>query len=761
MPNDSHVITRRRPPAGGLLLAVAAAALLLLPAAEVFAQAPAAAGVTSEQVTAAVQKAVACLRQQQREDGNWPGAGHKGGTTALCLLALLNAGVDANDPAVLQGIAAINRTPNREVYVVSLKAQVYAAADPVKYANELRRAVAYLSGAQLDSGMWSYRRRVGRGDNSNTQFALLGLHEAANASATVPKSVWRKSIRHFINTQNPDGGWGYSANGGSYGSMTAAAIASLYIGGQRLNVAANPVFRNGAYPNCGKYAQNLPLAKGLAWMIRNFSVQRNPGRNSWYYYYMYALERVGMISGMRAFGRYDWYRLGAAELVGKQDNMGSWGRGQQIYDTAFGLLFLAKGNRPVLIQKVQWNGKWNRNIHDLENLTNFIGEKLGKHTTWQTTSLSLPLKELRAGPILLITGHEFPKFSPAEIEKLKQFVERAGGTLLFEACCGKKEFAVGFRAFAKKTWPDYHLRPLRKDHPVFSSLFPLADTCGLEGLDSGCRTAVFFSPRALSCLWELQTIPDHSGKALQLGSNIAAYATGRDQLRDKLDIVELPAVEKPDHNERRTEVPRGAVRIARLIHDGDYNADPHAIRNLARQLRDQAKIDIVTRSRHIHASDKAIYEYPIVFMNGHHAFKLSDKDISGLRDYLKKGGVLITSNCCGRKQFDESFRKMVAQLFPDNKLTALPEDHPIYTGKTGVHLGEVKYRPVLAKELGKRGATHPPLETIRIDGRTLILYSKYDWCCSLEGDRPFSCRGYVDEDGKTLAMSLFLYALSY
>ncbi|MCD4824261.1 MAG: DUF4159 domain-containing protein [Phycisphaerae bacterium] len=735
------------------------AGLLALPAAA-FAQP--AQQLTSEQVNAAIAKAVAWLRQKQRADGTWPGLGHEGGVTALCTLALLNAGADANDPAVAKGIARLHKIPNHATYTTSLKCQVYAAADPKKYAAQLKAAAEHLINTQRANGMWGYSKSRGRGDNSNAQFALLGLHQAANAGVKVPKRVWQRSSKHFINGQNRDGGWGYMSRGEkSYGSMTAAGIASLYICGQSLAVGRDRTFQDGAYPGCGKYSRNVVLAKGLKWMTKKFSVKRNPNRGSWYYYYLYGLERVGMISGRHAFGSHDWYREGAAELISRQNAAGHWGRGRQMYQTAFAVLFLAKGNRPVLIQKVQWPGHWNRNIHDLKNLTAFIGDKLGKQTTWQTTSLSLPLKELRLSPILLITGHEFPKFTPAEVEKLKAFIEDAGGTILFEACCGSKEFAAGFRAFAKTTWPLHPLRPLQKDHVVFSSVYRIEDTYGLEGLGGGCRTSVFFSPKALSCLWELQTVPKFSNLAFRLGTNLAAYATGKEQLPDRLAVINLPSRDKKATGKRTSEVPRGAIRIARLIHDGDYNADPHAMIRLAELLAKKANIDVVAKSRHLRPSDKSIYEYPVVFMNGHYKFKFSPEDIKGLRAYLKKGGVLIADPCCGRVKFDKSFREMVKTLFPNRKFTLLPKDHPIYTGKTGITLGEVKYRRILAEELKQRGTTRPPIEVLRIDGRAAIIYSKYDWCCALEGDNPFSCRGYIDEDGKKLAMAIFLYAVNY
>ena len=725
---------------------------------------PAAAAVSSDEVRRAVNRALAFLRQTQRADGTWPDSGHRGGCTALTVLGMLHAGVPANDPAVKRALAALDQLPNAATYVVGLKAQVYGILNDPNYKRQLQAATDWLVHTQLPTGMWGYGRTrgraIGRGDNSNTQFALLGLHEAAKAGARVPQRVWHNSRRHFTNTQAPDGGWGYRGERRSYGSMATAGVASLYIVGQRLHVSAAKVFVNGAYPSCGRYRQNIVLAAGLKWLADNFTVRQNPGRGgTWLHYYLYGIERVGMVSGMRNFGPHDWYRQGAEYLVDTQRAGGNWGRG--VYDTVFGLLFLAKGNRPVLIQKLKWKPlrepSWNRNIHDLENLTVFIDDKFGKRVTWQTTTLELPLAELRVSPILFITGHEFPAFTAAERLKVRAFVE-TGGTLLCEACCGSRAFAGAFRQFVVETFPEYRLRRLNRTHPVFRSYFRIDDLYDLHGVEVGCRTGVFFSPKALSCLWELQTIPQWSEKAFRLGTNIAAYATGKELLQDKLDVVELPSRPK---GAALTEVPRGAIRIARLIHGGDYKADVHAESNLAAMLRDKAKVDVVARGRYLLATDEKIYEYPVVFMTGHFTFELPDKEIDALRTYLDRGGFLIADACCGRKAFDKSFRELIGKLYPNRPLELLPANHPIYTGRVGTPLGEVRYRRILADELKTRGTTRPPLEAVSIKGRTVILYSKYDWSCALEGDNPYSCRGYVDADARKLALNIFLYAISY
>jgi hypothetical protein len=744
-------------------------------------------GVTSDQIRKTIQDGIASIRQAQNGDGSWPQfGGYAGATTSLAILAMVNAGVPADDPAIVAGVKSLANTENKQTYAVGLKCQALAAAG-VKgddKGSELWNAAAWLCNAQGKKGSWCYTGGGNEGDNSNTQFAMLGLHEAAKAGFPVPQIVWERGAMHWVTTQHQDGGWTYSFGAVAQRStlpMTAAGLASCFICGQRLNVGGNKVFSNGAYPDCGKYTQNVVLAAGLESIAKQLGDGAGGGM-AWNNYCAYALERVGMIAGVSHFGKHDWYREGAARLAR------GGGRGAFNYDLCLQILFLAKGNRPVLFQKLEWDcpnkpNEWNRNIHDEENLCAFIngialkakpGDEIqgfGKTVTWQSTGLNVQLEQLRVSPVLVITGHEFPHFTKDDNAKLMAYVD-SGGVLLFEACCGSQNFAKGFRQWAVDVMPKdpsdgtpiYKLHPLDASHPVFSSMFMLGDRYNLEGIDMGCRTGIFFSPRALSCLWELQTVKE-SQFAFELGANIAAYATGKNTLADRLDKVELPAAAKGTADQP-AEVPRGAVRIARLVHEGDYNADPNAIVNLSAILRDRAKIDVVSRDRHIHAADPALYDYPVLYMTGHYTFNLSDKEIEALRKYLQRGGILVADACCGKLEFDTSFRKMAQQLFPKDALTPLPADHAIYSGKFGVALGELKYRQALADYLKSRGTpgrgtTRPPIEAVTLDGRTAILYSKWDFGCGLQGDNPFSAYGYVDEDAKRLAINLFLYAISY
>jgi hypothetical protein len=91
------------------------------------------------------------------------------------------------------------------------------------------------------------------------------------------------------------------------------------------------------------------LRKGGEWLAAHFSVEENPVRGSrHHYYYLYALERAGMLYGTEKFGGHAWYALGARYLLGAQERDGSWGG---TVDTCFAILFLRRATRPLVATK--------------------------------------------------------------------------------------------------------------------------------------------------------------------------------------------------------------------------------------------------------------------------------------------------------------------------------------------------------------------------------------------------------------------------
>src|SRR5437764_2955963 len=150
----------------------------------------------AERVREAIESAKASLKQSQNDDGSWPNVALGGDPTGLSALALLNGGEKPDSKAIQRALAHI-RDPKRglrHTYEVSLELMVLSAVDPAKDFDAIRNRAKWMVDSQIkggvNAGMWDYgsgRTARGGGDNSNSQFALLGLYEADRAMKRLKK----------------------------------------------------------------------------------------------------------------------------------------------------------------------------------------------------------------------------------------------------------------------------------------------------------------------------------------------------------------------------------------------------------------------------------------------------------------------------------------------------------------------------------------------------------------------------------------------
>jgi hypothetical protein len=760
----------------------------------------AAADVTGEQVKAAIERGVKYLRGSGVLRKR---ASYGVGMNALAILAMLHCGVPATDPDIQRcaklcddGIREMLKKGQGNTYHVGAVTTALAAVDRRKYHDTIKLCATWLIAAQNEDGGWRYQSagdyakrmaaarkawekrvkqnpRLGRiqrrwtrskqtSDHSCTQFGLLGLRAAHDIGLDVPQETWKKAEKYLVDTQGKDGGWSYTSPSRSYGSMTAASLGGLYICGMKLHQRSRV---------CGEYEQNERIAKGLNWLAKNFTVTENPGRGKSYVgYYLYAMERCCAFSARRKIGKHDWYAEGAAHLVQTQNKGGNWGnvRGRRFgrmgfrdLDTVFNLLFLGKASSQVLIQKLDYGPKWHTDYHDAQNLAQRVGRELDQKLTWQVVTLRDPVEEWLQAPILYVTGHGQLKLNDALATKLRDFCER-GGTVVADACCGNRTFDTAFRAAMAKVFPNVPLAKVYDGHPVYKVPHTIRDPRHQvwEGITTGCRTSVFYTKRDLSCAWDgnihdpAKSLPEDV--AMKLGVNVAAYAMGYKPLKDKLDEVEERIVKKGIEDDGR--VARGALVMAQLKHDGDWDPDPPARRAMLHLYAKATGARVDLNEVNVRPTDADLYKYPLLYMTGHRAFDYDDESVKALRQHIERGGFLLADACCGRKEFDESFRKLVAKLFPKHRLERLPPDHRIFRIKYAVNT--VEYRPILKKELAAQGPARPLLEAIVVDGRAVLVYSPYDFGCAFEDFPCAHCRGIELESARKLLTNILLYAMT-
>ena len=225
-------------------------------------------------------------------------------------------------------------------------------------------SVRWLEAIQIkqgaNKGAWSYPRA--QGDNSNTQFAMLALYEAARVGVPVDRKTWTAALRYWQQTQNANGSWGYQAGQPGTGSMTCAGVTAMVMAQSQVE-EGDATASGGKIQCCGERNRDNSVERGLAWLGQNFSVHVNPGRgDAWLFYYLYGVERVGRMTARRFIGDHDWYREGTEMLVRAQDKLSGFWRGvghgesEEEIGTSFALTVFGQGAAADLDEQIEAHG---------------------------------------------------------------------------------------------------------------------------------------------------------------------------------------------------------------------------------------------------------------------------------------------------------------------------------------------------------------------------------------------------------------------
>jgi hypothetical protein len=295
-----------------------------------------------KRVKKSVEGGIKYIRGQQQKDGSWEiyqiSTLNPGGCTALALLALLNAGVPANDPAVAKGLAYLRKVDSKWTYVRALQTMVFAKAGQKQDLKAIQDNVKWLIASRImDNDRllgWNYGK-IGKSspDNSNSSYAILALHTGHLAGVKVPKEVWKSISRLYRDTQEKGGGWGYSKKIGYPSDLTMA------VAGLTGLLTAELTLRQGRQA----VLQEKAVKQALDLIGKRFNI-RLANKT---YYTLHAIAELGRIAKLKTLGNHDWYREGAEFLVKKQNQKeGSWPKGDQfdqwpLINTSFAVLFLS------------------------------------------------------------------------------------------------------------------------------------------------------------------------------------------------------------------------------------------------------------------------------------------------------------------------------------------------------------------------------------------------------------------------------------
>lgn len=307
---------------------------------------------------------------------------------------------DATNPVVQEGLnwavaearkAMQGRLSNssKVTYETSVALLLMMDVDPTKYADEIQGLGDALFAAQKSHGGFGYLSEED-GDTSQTQYVVLAMWTMDQANFKVPPEVMARAVHYLLRTQDPTGQWGYKGiDSGSIGklvpqdnrkghSLTTAGGGSVLIGGDyfglwrktkqlKNDVSGLPAALKEQAPAAEFEEKRAGLSVSAAglmqfvertdnWLTAN--PYRRPQGLSWFYYYLYTLERYESfleIARGHQEKEPDWYNAGVEALKSYQSSDGGWAHkptdaahGSAQIATSFSILFLVRSTKKAI-----------------------------------------------------------------------------------------------------------------------------------------------------------------------------------------------------------------------------------------------------------------------------------------------------------------------------------------------------------------------------------------------------------------------------
>jgi hypothetical protein len=339
--------------------------------------------------------------------------------------------------------------------------------------------------------------------------------------------------------------------------------------------------------------------------------------------------------------------------------------------------------------------------------------------------------------------------------------------LLFDSIAGSPFFYRSSRELVAQTFPEFAIRPIPLDHPLFHMLYDVhnvkyprgvkSKVPHLDGIYVGSRLGVIISRYGLGCGWDDRDVPllpraayYDVESANKLGLNIMAYAIGyagaaREEAKPELfGVLDEKA-------------PTDEFVFAQIRHEGAWNVHPGAAAALLRRMRQNTAVRVSLKRVPVTPGKDDLAPYSFLYLTGLDTFSFDEAAVAALRRFLAHAGTLVVNNGLGLSSFDKSFRRELRKILPESELQPLAPGHPVFSSVFPVHTAT--YTPAVKRLEPK--LTTPRLEGITLEGDLRVIYSPFDLEAAwLACEYPLA-RAYASQSGTQLGMNVIVYAMTH
>lgn len=198
--------------------------------------------------------------------------------------------------------------------------------------------------------------------------------------------------------------------------------------------------------------------------------------------------------------------------------------------------------------------------------------------------------------------------------------------------------------------------------------------------------------------------------------------------------------------------------FTRLMYEsGNWEVDERMPSNLLNSLIEYTSLRVNPVEQIVPLADPAMLRCGFCYMAGHKLVQFTQAEARNFEDYVRRGGFIFVDDCNHDIDglFAQSFEAQMAEIFGENALQKIADDHPLYHSYFSFD-----GPPTTGLELNGWGddLVHDYLKAIEIDGRIGVLYSNKDYGC--EWDYDFRNKRWLARDNTRFGVNIVLYAMT-